>query len=118
MFGWLIQQSSLSGTRTALTPAQLAIAATAVSSIGPSNTLVGTEVGLPWGTHAYSPPDRLTPHSTTWLLLASISMLPDTCRPLVGTAALAVVGAPTAQPTPAASSARSGRTSIHERLWF
>src|ERR1041385_2193601 len=111
-----IQQSSLSGTRTALTPDQLAMAATAVSSIGPSNTLVGTVVGLPCGMQEYSPPERFTPHSTTWLLFASMSMLPDTWSPLVGLAALTVVGAPAAQTAPAATRARAGRTSSQERL--
>src|SRR5262249_55089834 len=72
---------------TALTPDQLAMAATAVSSIGPSKTPVGVDVGLPWGTHAYSPPERLTPQRTTWLPLASSSWFPETWRPEVGLAA-------------------------------
>src|SRR5215471_4464290 len=81
------QQSELSGTRTALAPLQLAIAAVAVSSTGPSKTLVGVDVGLPCGMQEYSPPERFTPHSTTGLLLASMSWLPDTWSPDVGLAA-------------------------------
>src|SRR3989442_362222 len=50
------QQSSLSGTRTAFTPCQAAMAATEASSEGPSK-------GPMPCTQAYSVPERLTPWS-------------------------------------------------------
>src|ERR1700730_18881236 len=65
--------------------------APAAESIGRSKTPVGVEAGLPWGTHAYSPPERFTPQSTTVLPFASTSVLPVTWSPVVGTGA-AVAG--------------------------
>ena len=66
------RHASFSGTRTAVTP-QVFIALSDAWSIGPSKN------PLPW-THAYSPPDRFTPCSTTWLPLELTSLFPDTCN--------------------------------------
>src|SRR5438445_11230185 len=65
------QQSSLSGTRTAFTPCQEAMAATEASSEGPSK---GPK---PW-TQAYSVPERLTPWSWRVEPAASTRRLPAT----------------------------------------
>src|ERR1041385_8995094 len=113
------QQSSLSGPRTAFTPAQLAMAATAVSSIGPSKRPVagGTMPLNGWGTHEYSAPERLTPHSTTGLLLASIRLLPDTCRPGTGLGAAPTGVTPwTTAPTAPATSAPAAASTSAVRL--
>src|SRR5258708_35953687 len=96
MLEWLSRQSEFSGTRTVFTPAQLAIDATAPASIGPSKKLDGTERALaaPCGTHEYSPPERLTPHSTTVVPFASTRWLPTTWSPDVGIGAAAAGVAP------------------------
>src|SRR3981081_2704443 len=121
MLGCAIQQSSLSGTRTAFTPAQLVMAVTAVSSIGPSKMPVGAgSIPLkPCGTQAYSPPERLTPHSTTGLLPASISLLPDTCSPDagLGAARTGVTPSPTA-PIPPTTSAPPAASTSAVRLTY
>src|SRR5437660_7988483 len=119
MLEWAIQQSSLSGTRTAFTPAQLAIAAVAVSSTGPSNRPVagGTMPLKGGGTHEYSAPERLAPHSTTGLLLASISWLPDTCSPEVGLGAARTGVTPwTTAPIPPTTSAPAAASTTAVRL--
>src|SRR5258708_6168031 len=77
------QQSSLRGTRTALTPHE-AIAAIEAASVGPSN------MPQPWA-HAYSLPERLTPATRNGAPAPSTIRLPDTCRPGGATAALALV---------------------------
>src|SRR5262249_6676960 len=65
------QQSSFSGTRTAVT-FQLAMARTEVVVTGPSK--------MPYPcTHWNSAPDRFTPCGTTVLPAASTSLLPATC---------------------------------------
>src|SRR5215470_3887705 len=91
MLGLASQQSSFSGTRTAFTPPQLAIAAVAVSSTGPSKT--ANAALPPWGMQEYSPPERFTPHSVTvWPALLT-RWLPETLRPVMAGAALTGVGA-------------------------
>src|SRR5258708_39973622 len=70
------QQSSFSGTRTALM-FQLAIQTTARASTGQSK--ICDAANPAWGTQPNSAPDRFVPRSTTVLPLASSSLLPDTC---------------------------------------
>src|SRR5258708_15172573 len=110
-----IQQSSLTGTRTAFTPGHVVIAAVAVSSTGPSNRpwAGGTMPLNGCGTHEYSAPERLTPHSTTGLLPASMSWLPDTCSPDVGLGAArtGVTPRPTAAIPPTTSAPIAASTS-------
>src|SRR3977135_541254 len=82
----LSQQSSLSGTRTALM-CQLAIAATEPASLGPS------KMPQPW-IHAYSVPERLTPSKRTGCPAALSNRLPDTrsAKPVAGVGAGVGVG--------------------------
>src|SRR5215472_18311711 len=116
MLGLASQQSSFSGTRTAFTPAQLATAAVAVLSTGPSKKPPAPKP--PCGMHSYSLPERFTPHSVTvWPALLT-RWLPDTCRPVIAGAALTLIGARDTHAAPAPTSATSGRTTSQVRARF